>query len=120
MTPAHAPLPTAWNFPFQSTTGSQTSILISESLVGFSVALTRQNAGSVAKGANTGPPGPSSRLNAPDATIVAPVTAPPGSVSAFRSSQGADAAGRTEAACSTITAAAINSDRTTPSCLPFS
>ena len=48
MLPAHPPLPTAWNFPFHPDAGSQTSILMSESLDGVSVAATRQNAGSVA------------------------------------------------------------------------
>ena len=46
MVPAHPPLPTAWNFPFQPDAGSQTSILMSESPDGVSVAATRQNAGS--------------------------------------------------------------------------
>ena len=41
-TPLKAPLPTAWNFPFQPAAGSQTSILMSESPVGASVAATRQ------------------------------------------------------------------------------
>src|SRR6266849_1403255 len=52
--PAHPPLPTAWNLPFQPDAGIQTSILMSESPVGFSVAATRQNAGSVLNAA----PGP--------------------------------------------------------------
>src|SRR5437773_10537542 len=43
MTPAQPPLPTAWNLPFQPPAGSQTSTLISESSVGFTVAATRQN-----------------------------------------------------------------------------
>src|SRR5689334_16094681 len=47
--PLNAPLPTAWNLPFQPDSGNQTSILMSESLVGFSVAATRQNAGSPVK-----------------------------------------------------------------------
>src|SRR6186713_3271061 len=46
MVPAHPPLPTAWNFPFQRDEGSQISTLISESIDGVSVAATRQNAGS--------------------------------------------------------------------------
>ena len=46
MLPFKPPLPTAWNLPFQPAAGSQTSILMSESLVGVSVAATRQNAGS--------------------------------------------------------------------------
>src|SRR5205807_1800901 len=45
MTPAQPPLPTAWNFPFHPTAGSQTSILMSESDDGVSVAATRQKAG---------------------------------------------------------------------------
>src|SRR5580704_4715391 len=44
MLPAHAPLPTDSSFPFQPA-GIQTSILISESAVGFSVAATRHRAG---------------------------------------------------------------------------
>ena len=43
--PSQPPLPTAWNLPFQPSAGSQTSIRISESGVGVSVAVTRQNAG---------------------------------------------------------------------------
>ena len=43
--PCHAPLPTAWNLPFQPEMGNHTSILMSESLEGVSVAATRQNAG---------------------------------------------------------------------------
>ena len=46
--PAQPPLPTAWNLPFQSAAGSQTSTLMSESLVGLSVAATRQNSGRLA------------------------------------------------------------------------
>src|SRR6266576_6339272 len=46
MVPAQPPLPTAWNFPFQSTAGIQTSILMSESDEGVSVAATRQKVGS--------------------------------------------------------------------------
>src|SRR5256885_5800637 len=68
--PLNAPLPTAWNLPFQPEAGNQTSILMSESLVGFSVAATRQNAGSAVKS----PASPcASGVNAPagtDADIV--------------------------------------------------
>src|SRR5215813_126852 len=46
MFPAQPPLPTAWNFPFHSEAGSQTSTLMSESDEGVSVAATRQKAGS--------------------------------------------------------------------------
>src|ERR1041385_8722632 len=45
MVPAQAPLPTDCRFPFQADSGSQTSILISESVEGVSVAATRQNDG---------------------------------------------------------------------------
>src|SRR5947207_3571897 len=45
MVPAQPPLPTASNFPFQSAIGSQTSILMSESDEGVSVAATRQKVG---------------------------------------------------------------------------
>src|SRR5262245_59096229 len=45
MFPAQPPLPTAWNFPFHPWAGSQTSILMSESDDGVSVAATRQKAG---------------------------------------------------------------------------
>src|SRR5215469_10024592 len=45
MVPAQPPLPTASNFPFQFTIGSQTSILMSESDEGVRVAATRQKAG---------------------------------------------------------------------------
>src|SRR5580700_8382271 len=48
MLPAHAPLPTDSSFPFQAA-GIQTSILISESPVGFSVAATRHRAGRLPK-----------------------------------------------------------------------
>src|SRR5580700_11100332 len=66
--PLKAPLPTAWNLPFQPDAGSQTSILISESLVGVSVAATRQNAGSAVK--------------SPDSPWVSGVNAPAGTGSA--------------------------------------
>src|SRR5579872_825914 len=46
MTPAKPPLPSPWNLPFHPESGIQTSILISESGVGFTVAVTRQKAGS--------------------------------------------------------------------------
>src|SRR3990172_2860048 len=49
MAPLQPPLPTAMNFPFQPDVGIQTSILMSESLDGLSVAATLQNAGSCLK-----------------------------------------------------------------------
>src|SRR5262245_11688400 len=70
MTPAQPPFPTAWNLPFQPFAGSHTSILMSESVVGVSVAATRQNDGRVAYG--FAPPAPrrppSGGANAPGAT----------------------------------------------------
>src|SRR5262245_53978718 len=53
MLPFHPPLPVDWNLPFHPEEGSQTSILMSESADGLSVAATRQNAG---KSANALPP----------------------------------------------------------------
>ena len=44
MDPAHPPLPTAMNFPFQPAAGIQTSALMSESCDGFMRIATRQNA----------------------------------------------------------------------------
>src|SRR6185503_17105174 len=44
MVPAQAPLPTDCRLRFHPLSGSQTSILISESLTGVMVAATRQNA----------------------------------------------------------------------------
>src|SRR5687767_15551143 len=55
MVPAQPPLPTAWNLPFHATTGSQTSILISESGEGVSLAATRQKAGNWLNCGTTGP-----------------------------------------------------------------
>src|SRR6478609_7236366 len=45
--PANPPLPRPCSLPFQPAAGSQTSILMSESDVGFACATTRQNAGRV-------------------------------------------------------------------------
>src|SRR5580698_9012702 len=45
MAPDHPPFPLATNFSFHPDTGSHTSILISESLDGLSVAATLQYAG---------------------------------------------------------------------------
>src|SRR5262245_58202546 len=69
MTPAHPPLPTAWNLPFHALAeaGSQTSTLMSESLVGGNVAATRQNSGSAGYGFRPRA-GPSGGWNAPGAT----------------------------------------------------
>src|SRR6476469_671347 len=69
--PSHPPFPVPSNFPFQLDAGSQTSNLISESLVGRDVALTRQNAGRVLKstGGPMGTPGGSTKV--PAGTICA-------------------------------------------------
>jgi hypothetical protein len=56
---------------FQPEAGSQTSNLISESLVGFATPSTRQKAGMSTAGA--GCPGPDGGLNVPAATDVADV-----------------------------------------------
>src|SRR5437879_3155990 len=75
MNPAQPPLPTDCSLPFHPETGSQTSILISESLEGLSFAATRQNAGSLlyaetpAAGDPLGPGG----INSPAATTCAEV-----------------------------------------------
>src|ERR1700693_6245087 len=79
--PAQPPLPTAWYFPFQSEAGSQTSILISESLLGFSVAATWQYAGKPV------------RAEAPAATSRAEVTAICGEDNEARLSQDAASTG---------------------------
>src|SRR6185369_15319733 len=79
MFPFQPPLPTTRNFPFQAAlpgapsargAGSHTSILMSESALGFSVAATRQNAG---RSANGLPPRPPGCENAPAATASAAV-----------------------------------------------
>src|SRR5215469_13702353 len=71
MLPAQPPLPTAWNLPFHASAGSQTSILMSESDEGVSVAATRQKIGSWLNCGTAGPvPG---RVNAPAGTVCAKV-----------------------------------------------
>src|SRR5207302_2509986 len=94
MAPDQPPFPTAWNLPFQPEAGIHTSILISESFVGATVAATRQNAGSSLK-FNPGP-GPvgagCGNANSPAPTGMAKVMVVPGSVIDFRLSHGAAAA----------------------------
>src|SRR5687767_15086350 len=51
MTPAHAPFPTDCSRRFQLLIGSQTSVVISESVVGVNVSATRQKAGRLLKAA---------------------------------------------------------------------
>src|SRR5690242_13818653 len=69
MVPAHAPLPTDWSLPFHPVwpvwpgapsargSGNHTSIRMSESLVGWSAAVTRQNAGRLVNAGAAAPPG---------------------------------------------------------------
>src|SRR5580658_2650276 len=74
MVPFQPPLPIAWKSLFQPETGNQTSTLISESLDGVKVAITRQNAGRLLKGARlTGNPpgGAGGGVKAPAATLCA-------------------------------------------------
>src|SRR5262245_46831777 len=72
MVPAQPPLPTAWNLPFHAKAGNQTSILMSESAEGLSVAATRQNAGNWLNCGVGAVPVPG-RLNPPAGTIWARV-----------------------------------------------
>src|SRR5580658_7299123 len=93
MTPAQPPLPTASYFWFQSAAGSQTSILISESLDGLRVAVTRQNAGRSLYGFAPGPRPPprpfgfAGSVNAPAATLCALLIVASGKLSDARLSQ---------------------------------
>ena len=75
MLPAQPPFPTAKYFPFQPDAGIQTSIFMSESLEGFSVAATRQNAGSCRKAAFCWAPPAPGGVNPPGATDCANVIA---------------------------------------------
>src|SRR5579883_1252276 len=65
MAPDQPPLPTATSLLFQPDTGIQTSIFISESVVGLRVAATRQNAGRLVKSCAEAPSG---SRNSPGAT----------------------------------------------------
>src|SRR5882672_12141314 len=99
MVPAHPPLPTAWNLPFHVVlSGSQTSILMSESLVGVSVAVTRQNDGSMAYGLFWLPPRP-----APPRPAAAP-RPPARAPGAPSRAAGAGAAGGVNAPAATVCA----------------
>ena len=105
MLPAHPPLPTPWNFPFQPCSGIQTSILMSESRVGVRVAATRQNAGSFAAAGGTAPPGPCGE-NWPAPTTMACVTVTFVSDSDLRLSQVAADAGNASVRTAMLAAAA--------------
>src|SRR5574338_19272 len=97
--PTHAPLPVPSNFPFQFSSGSQTSNLISESLVGFDVAATRQNAGrSLKLGGGPNKPARLGRVNPPAGTFSASVIVVFGRLSEESFSQSWAATGRDRAA----------------------
>src|SRR2546423_1021856 len=93
MGPGHAPFPTPRNLPFHPASGSQTSIRMLESGVGFNSAATRQNAGSVDAFAEPGNGTlTSAALKAPAATVSAEVICALGSASLVSESQGVCAA----------------------------
>ncbi len=76
MVPAHPPLPTARSLPFHPVVGSQTSILIFESVDGVNVAATLQNAGKSVKAlaGGAGCPAMVGMVKVPGATVSASVT----------------------------------------------
>src|ERR1044071_55034 len=86
MDPANPPLPSPRYLPFHPESGSHTSILISESLAGFRVAATRQNAGRFLVAA-AGMPKADGGTNAPASTGCASVMVVSSSFSAARLSQ---------------------------------
>src|SRR4051794_25092945 len=99
MTPAHAPLPTDCSLPFQDAwppasrpAGNQTSIRMSESGVGLSVAVTRQKAGRFVIARPGAPPDVSGGVNVPREMSSARVIVVCGSASDVRLSHGAAAA----------------------------
>src|SRR3989442_6525403 len=87
MIPAQPPFPTASNFWFQVSAGSQISIAISESDDGFSSAATRQNAGTIRRPGCAGP-GWVGGLNSPAGTSSAIVIVVLGNESDFRPAHG--------------------------------
>src|SRR6516162_306024 len=95
MLPFQPPLPVASNLPFQLGAGIQTSILMSESGVGFSVAAIRQNAGRSPNGFSPPRPArpPPAGLSAPAATASAVVILAFGRFSEVRLSHDAAEAG---------------------------
>src|SRR5687767_13488243 len=105
MLPAHPPLPTPRNLPFQPSLGIQTSILMSESRVGVSVAATRQKAGSFAAAGGTLPLAVGGE-NWPAPTTTACVTATFDSFSAARLSHVAAVTGDGPARIAATVAAA--------------
>src|ERR1700722_2448613 len=109
--PVNAPLPTAWNLPFQFADGIHNSILISESLDGFSVAVTRQNAGRAvrvcaAARARVAPSATAGGANARASTVRASVIVALGSVNDAKLSHGWAAAVAEAPATMTMSVAA--------------
>src|SRR5688572_19639086 len=92
--PFQPPLPVAWNLPFQPEEGSHTSILMSESGEGLSVAATRQKAGRFVNCAPPPRPPPCGGANAPAATDCAIVIVASGNLSDESISHDCAAAGR--------------------------
>src|SRR5262245_57999262 len=94
MFPFQPPLPTASNLPFQfAVAGIHTSIFMSDSVVGFSVAAIRQNAGRSAYCAPPPRPPPPAGVNAPAATLCADPIVALGNFRSARLSQVAAIAG---------------------------
>src|SRR5437667_138555 len=91
--PFQPPLPTTSYLPFQLDAGNHTSIFISESLVGFIVAATRQNAGRSANALPPPLPPPPAGTKPPAATACAVVIVVSGSFSVERLSHVAADAG---------------------------
>src|SRR4029450_3488886 len=96
MAPNQPLLPTACNFPFQLAAGIQTSILMSESRVGGSVAATRQTAGRLRKSSAAGSrataaPAGVGGANDPGPTVCARVILPLGTARDAKRSQGCGA-----------------------------
>src|SRR2546422_6488808 len=86
MFPVQPPFPLASNLLFQPETGSQTSILISESVEGRNVAATRQNSGR-SRNSAAGPPrapGMTGCVKAPGATVCANMIVVAGNLRAAR------------------------------------
>src|SRR2546425_5622639 len=107
MFPVQPPFPLASNLPFQLEAGSQTSILISESVDGRNVAATRQNSGR-SRSTAAGPPAPrapAGGVKAPAAMVCASVIVLSGN---FRPARLSHDAARADGAVKTNRARTIN------------
>ena len=100
MDPLNAPFPTAWNFWFQPLTGIQSSMVMSESVDGVSLAVTRHSA----RGARAEP---SAAIEPPASTGCAPAMATFGSDSDLRLSHAELSPEGGTAACPLIDAAVV-------------